>query len=89
MLDPCHAHGGAGVLLLFDGNAPQSHPFCKSVTEEVLPAIRKTGSFGAARSGHRVAQGVMDELKALLCRFCEVSRGLALCISSRDVTCMT
>jgi prophage antirepressor-like protein len=71
--------------MLLEGAAPQSEPFRRWVTEEVLPTIRKTGSYDAAKSDHPVAQGVMDELKALLCRFCGVGRGLALRISSRDV----
>ena len=74
--------------MLLQGNAPQSEPFRRWVTEEVLPTIRKTGSYDAAKSAHPVAQGVMDELKALLCRFCGFGRGLALRISSMDVVLM-
>lgn len=50
--------------LLMRGNAPQSEPFRRWVTEEVLPTIRKTGSYNAAESSNPIAQGVMDELKA-------------------------
>lgn len=51
--------------LLMRGNAPQSEPFRRWVTEEVLPTIRKTGKYDAAESQNPIAQGVMDELKAL------------------------
>ena len=33
--------------MLLRGSAPQSEPFRKWVTEEVLPTIRKTGSYNA------------------------------------------
>lgn len=36
--------------LLLQGHAPQSEPFRKWVTEEVLPSIRKTGSYDLAKS---------------------------------------
>lgn len=36
--------------MLLRGHAPQSEPFRKWVTEEVLPAIRKTGSYDIAKS---------------------------------------
>lgn len=36
--------------LLLRGRAPQSEPFRKWVTEEVLPTIRKTGQYNAAES---------------------------------------
>lgn len=74
--------------MLLRGNAPQSEPFRKWVTEEVLPTIRKMGFYDAAKSDHPVAQGAIDELKVLLRRFCGVGRGLALRISSRDVVLM-
>lgn len=51
--------------MLLKGTAPQSEPFRKWVTEEVLPTIRKTGKYDAAESQNPIAQGVMDELKAL------------------------
>ncbi|NQD53866.1 hypothetical protein HP546_00610 [Pseudomonas sp. CM25] len=48
------------------GKAPQSEPFRRWVTEEVLPTIRKTGSYNAEASTNPIAMGVMDELKARL-----------------------
>ena len=33
--------------MLLKGHAPQSEPFRKWITEEVLPTIRKTGSYNA------------------------------------------
>ncbi|WP_047302450.1 Bro-N domain-containing protein [Pseudomonas fluorescens] len=36
--------------MLMSGRAPQSEPFRKWVTEEVLPAIRKTGKYDAEES---------------------------------------
>ncbi|VVQ16128.1 hypothetical protein PS928_04342 [Pseudomonas fluorescens] len=43
----------------------QSEPFRKWVAEEVLPSIRKTGSYNAEESTNPIAVGVMDDLKAL------------------------
>lgn len=51
--------------LLMRGRAPQSEPFRKWVTEEVLPTIRKTGKYNAEESTNPIAMGLMDELKAL------------------------
>lgn len=51
--------------MLLRGNSTQTEPFRKWVTEEVLPSIRKTGKYDAAESQNPIAQGVMDELKAL------------------------
>ena len=51
--------------MLLRGHAPASEPFRKWVTEEVLPTIRKTGSYNAADSEHPIAQGIMDRLMAL------------------------
>lgn len=51
--------------MLLKGRAPQSEPFRKWVTEEVLPTIRKTGSYNAEESTNPIAVGLMDELKAL------------------------
>lgn len=51
--------------ILLRGNAPQSEPFRKWVTEEVLPTIRKTGKYDAEQSTNPIAMGVMDELKVL------------------------
>lgn len=51
--------------MLLRGHAPASEPFRKWVTEEVLPTIRKTGSYNAETSTNPIAQGVMDELKLL------------------------
>lgn len=36
--------------LLLRGHAPQSEPFRKWVTEEVLPGVRKTGQYDIAKS---------------------------------------
>ncbi|MFA7937234.1 Bro-N domain-containing protein [Klebsiella oxytoca] len=36
--------------VLLRGHAPQSEPFRKWVTEEVLPTIRKTGKYDIAKS---------------------------------------
>ena len=51
--------------MLLKGRAPQSEPFRKWVTEEVLPTIRKTGQYNAAESSDPIAVGIMDELKLL------------------------
>lgn len=51
--------------MLLRGHAPQSEPFRKWVTEEVLPTIRKTGQYNAAESSDPIAVGIMDELKLL------------------------
>ncbi|WP_376781129.1 BRO-N domain-containing protein [Pantoea septica] len=36
--------------MLLRGHAPQSEPFRKWVTEEVLPSIRKTGQYDITKS---------------------------------------
>ena len=67
--------------MLFRGHAPQSEPFRKWVTEEVLPTIRKTGKYNAESSTNPIAMGVMDELKALRGEVCELKaliQGLSL-----------
>ena len=51
--------------MLLKGHAPASEPFRKWVTEEVLPTIRKTGSYNAEESTNPIAMGIMDELKLL------------------------
>ncbi|KTT07560.1 hypothetical protein NS2R_22020 [Pseudomonas oryzihabitans] len=51
--------------MLVRSHAPQTEAFRKWVTEEVLPTIRKTGSYNAADSTNPIAQSVMDELKAV------------------------
>lgn len=51
--------------MLLKGHAPQSEPFRRWVTEEVLPSIRKTGAYNAADSASPIAQAVLDELKML------------------------
>ncbi|AGZ33919.1 MAG: Bro-N domain-containing protein [Pseudomonas sp.] len=51
--------------MLMTGHAPQSEPFRRWVTEEVLPTIRKTGQYNAAESSDPIAMGIMDELKLL------------------------
>lgn len=45
--------------MLLRGKAPQSEPFRKWVTEEVLPTIRKTGKYDAESSTNPIAMGVM------------------------------
>ncbi|EKT4492793.1 hypothetical protein QEM27_000473 [Pseudomonas putida] len=45
--------------MLMTGHAPQSEPFRKWVTEEVLPTIRKTGQYNAAESSDPIALGIM------------------------------
>jgi prophage antirepressor-like protein len=51
--------------MLLRGKAPQSEPFRRWVTEEVLPTLRKTGKYDAEQSTNPIALGLMDELKAL------------------------
>lgn len=51
--------------MLLKGTAPQSEPFRKWVTEEVLPSIRKTGKYNAEDSQNPIAMAIMDELKSL------------------------
>ena len=51
--------------MLLKGHAKASEPFRKWVTEEVLPTIRKTGSYNAEESTNPIAMGIMDELKLL------------------------
>ncbi|MEN5236890.1 BRO family protein [Pseudomonas sp. TWI923] len=46
--------------MLLRGHAPQSVPFRKWVTEEVLPTIRKTGKYNAAGSSNPIAQAGRD-----------------------------
>ena len=43
--------------MLLKGRAPQSEPFRKWITEEVLPTIRKTGSYNAEESTSPIAMG--------------------------------
>lgn len=44
--------------MLLRSNAPQTEPFRKWVTEEVLPTIRKTGSYDAEKSSNPIALGL-------------------------------
>ena len=56
-------------LMLLRGHAPASEPFRKWVTEEVLPSIRKTGSYDIGTSTTPEAQQLnMDfgDLRALI-----------------------
>ena len=56
-------------LMLLRGHAPASEPFRKWVTEEVLPSIRKTGSYDIGASKTPEAQQLsMDygDLRALI-----------------------
>jgi hypothetical protein len=55
----------ATYQMLLRGHAPQSEPFRKWVTEEVLPSIRKTGKYNAEDSQNPIAIGIMDRLKSL------------------------
>lgn len=55
----------ATYQMLLRGHAPQSEPFRKWVTEEVLPSIRKTGKYNAEDSQNPIALAIMDELKSL------------------------
>lgn len=45
--------------MLLKGHAPASEPFRKWVTEEVLPTIRKTGSYSAEESTNPIAMGII------------------------------
>jgi prophage antirepressor-like protein len=56
--------------LLLRGKAPASEPFRKWVTEEVLPTIRKTGSYNAEDSTDPIAVGLMDDLRTLVHESC-------------------
>lgn len=46
--------------MLLASTAPQTEPFRKWVTEEVLPTIRKTGQYNAAESSDPIALGIMS-----------------------------
>ncbi|GEM_PF-1652418 len=51
--------------MLLRGHAPASDPFRKWVTEEVLPSIRKTGSYNVNESTTETGQQFAGELSAL------------------------
>lgn len=51
--------------LLLQGHAPQSEPFRKWVTEEVLPSIRKTGSYDLAKSETPEAKLMAESFESL------------------------
>ena len=51
--------------VLLRGHAPQSEPFRKWVTEEVLPAIRKTGKYDIAQSTTDTGKQLAEEFSAL------------------------
>jgi len=51
--------------MLLRGNATQSEPFRKWVTEEVLPSIRKTGSYDIAKSETPEGQQFAEEFGKL------------------------
>lgn len=60
---------GQAYQMLLRGHAPASEPFRKWVTEEVLPSIRKTGSYDIGTSTTPEAQQLsMDygDLRALI-----------------------
>jgi prophage antirepressor-like protein len=50
---------------LLKGHAPQSEPFRKWVTEEVLPSIRKTGTYNIHESETKEAQQFAGEFAQL------------------------
>lgn len=62
--------------MLLRGHAPQSEPFRKWVTEEVLPSIRKTGKYNAEESSNPIAVAIMDELKSLRGEIAELRQEL-------------
>lgn len=45
--------------MMLKGKAPQTEPFRRWVTEEVLPTIRKTGKYDAESSTNPIAMGLM------------------------------
>ncbi|HAO73432.1 MAG TPA: hypothetical protein DCW62_00165 [Pseudomonas sp.] len=47
--------------MLLRGHAPQSEPFRKWVTEEVLPSIRKTGQYNVNESTTETGQQFAGE----------------------------
>ncbi|QNU42041.1 hypothetical protein IDH70_11745 [Mixta calida] len=47
--------------MIMRGHAPQSEPFRKWVTDEVLPSIRKTGSSDLAKSNTPKANQVSED----------------------------
>lgn len=51
--------------MLLRGNAPQSEPFRKWVTEVVLPSIRKTGKFDVTEATDETSQQYAGEFAAL------------------------
>ena len=51
--------------MLMRGHAPQSDPFRKWVTEEVLPTIRKTGRYDIAESNTAEAKQFSAEFNML------------------------
>ena len=76
-----------GVLLR--SRSQHTAAFRSWVTEEVLPAIRKTGKYDAEQSTNPIAMGLMDELKALRCASVREKQGarwvLALLLERRSV----
>lgn len=56
---------GQTYKMLMRGNAPQSEQFRTWVTEEVLPSIRKTGSYNVNESTTETGQQFAGELAAL------------------------
>lgn len=51
--------------MLLASVAPQTEPFRKWVTEEVLPTIRKTGRYDAEQSDNPIAMELVDRIKSL------------------------
>jgi len=56
---------GLVYRMLMSGRSPQSEPFRKWVTEEVLPSIRKTGQYNVNESTTETGQQYAGELAAL------------------------
>lgn len=69
--------------MLLRGHSPRSEPFRRWVTEEVLPTIRKTGRYDASESSNPIAQGIMDELKALRGELVELKEIVKALLSTR------
>ena len=72
-------------VMLLRGHAPASEPFRKWVTEEVLPTIRKTGSYNAEESTNPIAMGIMDELKLLRMELKDLKEIVKSCFNAPSV----
>lgn len=84
----------AAYYMLLRGHAPQSEPFRKWVTEEVLPSIRKTGQYDIAKSTTPEAtqfaeefsqmRGMIENLTAEVKSLKEIIEGLFAAKSPMD-----